>query len=67
MSGVFFILNCIYYGVMMIFLVDLNFVIIWDKIEEEKIIMMFVFFVVYSYMFDELNKKECNILIFKVV
>ena len=38
MSGVLSILNCIYHGVTMIFLADSNPTLIWDKIEEEKIL-----------------------------
>ncbi|HDR3895326.1 MULTISPECIES: class I adenylate-forming enzyme family protein [Bacillus] len=66
MSGVLSILNCIYHGVTMIFLADSNPAIIWDKIEEEKITTMLAFPAVYSYMLDELNKKERNISTFKV-
>ena len=57
MSGVLSILNCIYHGVTMIFLADSNPALIWDKIEEE-ITTMLAFPAVYSYMLDELNKKN---------
>ncbi|PFN22050.1 long-chain fatty acid--CoA ligase [Bacillus cereus] len=66
MSGVLSILNCIYHGITMIFLADSNPTLIWDKIEEEKITTMLAFPAVYSYMLDELNKKERNISTFKV-
>ncbi len=66
MSGVLSILNCIYHGVTMIFLADSNPTLIWDKIEEEKVTTMLAFPAVYSYMLDELNKKERNISTFKV-
>ncbi|TKH12499.1 acyl--CoA ligase [Bacillus wiedmannii] len=66
MSGVLSILNCIYHGVTMIFLADSNPALIWDKIEEEKITTMLAFPAVYSYMLEELNKKERNISTFKV-
>ncbi|TCJ82559.1 UNVERIFIED_ORG: long-chain acyl-CoA synthetase [Bacillus cereus] len=66
MSGVLSILNCIYHGVTMIFLADSNPALIWDKIEEEKVTTMLAFPAVYSYMLDELNKKERNISTFKV-
>ncbi len=66
MSGVLSILNCIYHGVTMVFLADSNPTIIWDKIEEEKITTMLAFPAVYSYMLDELDKKERNISAFKV-
>ncbi|MED2186760.1 class I adenylate-forming enzyme family protein [Bacillus wiedmannii] len=66
MSGVLSILNCIYHGVTMIFLADSNPTLIWDKIEEEKITTMLAFPAIYSYMLDELNKKERNISTFKV-
>ncbi|MBJ8112433.1 acyl--CoA ligase [Bacillus cereus group sp. N6] len=66
MSGVLAILNCIYYGVTMIFLADSNPTLIWDKIEEENITTMLAFPTVYSYMLDELDKKERNISTFKV-
>ncbi len=58
MSGVLSILNCIYHGVTMIFLADSNPTLIWDKIEEEKITTMLAFPAVYSYMLDELNKRN---------
>ncbi|MGR3774335.1 class I adenylate-forming enzyme family protein [Bacillus paramycoides] len=67
MSGVLSILNCIYHGITMIFLTDSNPTLIWDKIEEEKITTMLAFPAVYSYMLDELNKKERNISALKVV
>lgn len=66
MSGVLSILNCIYHGVTMVFLADSNPTLIWDKIEEEKITTMLAFPAVYSYMLDELDKKERNISAFKV-
>ncbi|MCW9132666.1 acyl--CoA ligase [Bacillus paramycoides] len=66
MSGVLSILNCIYHGITMIFLADSNPTLIWDKIEEEKITTMLAFPAVYSYMLDELNKKERNISTLKV-
>ncbi|WP_033707010.1 class I adenylate-forming enzyme family protein [Bacillus mycoides] len=66
MSGVLSILNCIYHGVTMVFLADSNPALIWDKIEEEKITTMLAFPAVYSYMLDELDKKERNISAFKV-
>ncbi|MCP1124308.1 acyl--CoA ligase [Bacillus sp. 3103sda1] len=66
MSGVLSILNCIYYGITMIFLSDSNPSLIWDTIEKEKITTMLAFPAVYSYMLDELNKKERNIPSFKV-
>lgn len=66
MSGVLSILNCIYHGITMIFLADSNPALIWDTIEEEKITTMLAFPAVYSYMLDELNKKERNISTFKV-
>ena len=66
MSGVLSILNCIYHGITMIFLADSNPTLIWDKIEEEKITTMLAFPAVYSYMLDELDKKERNISTFKV-
>ena len=58
MSGVLSILNCIYHGVTMIFLADSNPAIIWDKIEEEKNYYDACVPAVYSYMLDELNKKN---------
>ena len=42
----------------MIFLADSNPTLIWDKIEDEKITTMLAFPSVYSYMLDELNKKN---------
>ncbi|MBO1581495.1 class I adenylate-forming enzyme family protein [Bacillus sp. XF8] len=66
MSGVLSILNCIYHGITMIFLSDSDPALIWDTIEKENITTMLAFPAVYSYMLDELNKKERNISSFKV-
>lgn len=66
MSGVLSILNCIYHGITMIFLSDSDPALIWDTIEKEKITTMLAFPAVYSYMLDELNKKERDISSFKV-
>lgn len=66
MSGVLSVLNCIYHGVTMVFLSDSDPALIWDTIEKENITTMLAFPAVYSYMLDELNKKERDISSFKI-
>ncbi len=49
-----------YQWVTLIFLADSNLLLIWDKIEEDEITTSLLFQAVYSYMLDELNKKDVN-------